>query len=82
MPCRVPPHTLLRVDIWANGNNLEGGGRISGATPIVCAGKYIFTLSEEPAIFTQQPLPAGQFYLSNVCLSTFDIFGPLRFKSF
>ena len=50
MPCRVLPHTLLRVDIWGNGNNLEGGGRrrISGATRIVCALKY--TLSEEPAI--------------------------------
>ena len=25
MPCRVLPHTLLRVDIWGNGNNLEEG---------------------------------------------------------
>ena len=25
MLCRVLPHTLLRVDIWGNGNNLEGG---------------------------------------------------------
>ena len=55
MPCRVLLHTLLRVDIWANGNNLEGGGRISGATLIVCAGKYtVYTPSKEGHVHVQQ----------------------------
>ena len=76
-------HILYFVLIFgAMGITWRGGGRISGATPIVCAGKYIFTLSEEPAIFTQQPLTAGQFDLSNMCLSSFHILGSLKLKSF
>ena len=33
MLCSVFQHILLRVDIWANGNNLEGGGESVAPLP-------------------------------------------------